>query len=293
VTTQDIVDSPSRTVIRDAYEERLAAYWNTKQNDPVNLLLGEIDGLYHHHYGVGDYDPAILDGTPEQREENIVRELHRLENAQAELIAQSLAGLGPQDRVLDAGSGRGGTSFLLHDRYGCRVDGANISEYHLEFSRRAARQRGYQDKVRFHFRNMVDTGFADASFQGVVTNETTMYVDLPELFGEFARVLEPGGRYVCITWCRNDLVADSSPESEEIDRHYLSRMHRRSTYFSALAETGLVPVSVVDLTSEAIPYWELRTHSSHRTGIEQPFIDAYRANRMNFLLIVAENMSPR
>jgi geranyl diphosphate 2-C-methyltransferase len=139
---------------------------------------------------------------------------------------------------------------------------------------------------------MVDTGFSDGSFQGVITNETTMYVDLPELFGEFARVLAPGGRYVCITWCRNDLVADSCPQSEEIDRHYISRMHRRSSYFAAMAQVGLVPTSVVDLTAEAIPYWELRTHSAHRTGIEQPFIDAYRANEMNFLLIVAEKLAP-
>ncbi len=289
MTTQDIVDAPSGTVIRDAYEEQLAAYWNTKQNDPVNLLLGEIDGLYHHHYGIGDYDPAILGLAPEQREEAILREMHRLENAQAELIVQSLAGTGPQDRVLDAGSGRGGTSFQLHDRFGCYVDGANISQYHLEFSRRAAQERGYQDKVRFHFRNMVDTGFTAGSFQGVITNETTMYVELPELFGEFARILEPGGRYVCITWCRNDLVADSCPQSEEIDRHYISRMHRRSSYFTAMADAGLVPISVIDLTDEAIPYWELRTHSRHRTGIEDAFIDAYRTRQMNFLLIVAEN----
>ncbi|MEV5649921.1 hypothetical protein AB0L57_16890 [Nocardia sp. NPDC052254] len=34
------------------------------------------------------------------------------------------------DRLLDAGSGRGGTSFTAHRRLGCRVDGVSICLRH-------------------------------------------------------------------------------------------------------------------------------------------------------------------
>lgn len=38
-----------------------------------------------------------------------------------------LGQLTPTDRILDAGSGRGGTCFLTHQRWGCQVDGVTIS----------------------------------------------------------------------------------------------------------------------------------------------------------------------
>jgi geranyl diphosphate 2-C-methyltransferase len=285
----------SREVVRDAYENRLNEHWEAKQHDDINLLLGEMDGLYHHHYAVGDFDRTVLDAPAAERQRLILREMHRMESEQVALVLDGLGRPRPGARLLDAGSGRGGTSFVVHDRLGCRVDGVNFCEHHLDFSRELARRRGCADDVRFHYANMVSTPFADDSFQYVVTNETTMYVDLFEAFAEFARLLEPGGRYVLVTWCANDAVAapGTSPEVEAIDDHYVCRIHPRSTYFRALAANGLVPSTVRDLTSEAIPYWELRAHSELSTGVEQPFLDGYRSNRLNYLVVVAEKaMTP-
>ena len=53
--------SPAGQVLRTHYQKSVAEYWN-KENDPVNLRLGDVDGLYHHHYGLGDYDPSVLEG---------------------------------------------------------------------------------------------------------------------------------------------------------------------------------------------------------------------------------------
>lgn len=279
-------------VIRSSYERDIAGYWDNKKDDQINLLPGRIDGLYHHHYGVGAFDPGIFDGPPESREDRIVEEMHRLESQQVELIIAALDDVSPHDRVLDAGSGRGGTSFMIGERFGCRVDGVNISEYQIEFSRQLAIERGCADRVEFHYRNMRSTGFSDQSFQHVVSNETTMYVDLFEAFGEFARLLAPGGRYVVITWCYNDIVSPPRDQIEEINRFYNCHIHPRSTYFAALAANGLIPCQVMDLTDDAIPYWELRQHSEHRNGIEEAFLSAYRKRCMNFLLIAADRRQP-
>ena len=35
--------------------------------------------LYHHHYGIGDFDRSVLTAPSEVREERILRELHRME----------------------------------------------------------------------------------------------------------------------------------------------------------------------------------------------------------------------
>jgi len=281
-------------VLHTAYQKSVASYWNNEKN-PVNLLLGDIDGLYHHHYGIGDYDPSVLEG-PEtvdsrvSRDDRIITEMHRLETAQAKVLLDHLGDISPGDRLLDAGCGRGGTSIMAHQRFGCQVDGVSISEQQVEFANNQARQRGMADKVRFHFRNMLDTGFETGSLRGIWNNESTMYVDLFELFAEHARQLEFGGRYVCITGCYNDVTGGRSKAVSRIDEHYICNIHPRSDYFKALTANNFVPINVIDLTAHTIPYWELRAKSSVATGIEDPFLTAYREGSFHYLLIAADRV---
>ncbi|MFF0491044.1 geranyl diphosphate 2-C-methyltransferase [Nocardia sp. NPDC003482] len=273
------------------YQRSVAEYWNNNPNDDrVNTKLGEVDGLYHHHYGIGEPDLSVLEGPEDTRQERLVRELHRLETAQADLLLDHLGDVRPDDRLMDAGSGRGGTSFMANQRFGCQVDGVTISEYQVGFANEQAAARGVSDRVRFHLRNMVDTGFDSAVMRGIWTNETTMYVDLTDLFAEFARLLRPGGRYVCITGCSNDVTGGRSAAVSWIDAHYGCMIHPRGEYFRALAANNLVPVNVVDLTAATIPYWDLRTHSELATGVEKPFLTAYREGSFQYLLIAADKV---
>jgi geranyl diphosphate 2-C-methyltransferase len=282
--TQETAQEP---VSLTSYQRDVASWWNNRRDDRVNLALGEVDGLYHHHYGLGPVDPSVLATPADQRDEAIIHEMHRLETAQADLLLDHLGSVGTDDRLLDAGSGRGGTSLMANARFGCQVDGVSISEYQVGFANERAQVHGVADRVRFHYRNMLDTGLPTGAFRGIWNNETTMYVDLDEMFAEFARLLRPGGRYVCITGCSND-VAGRSESVRQIDEHYNCRIHPQSSYFTAMAANGLVPVKVLDLTPDTIPYWELREQSPVRTGIEGPFLTAYREGSFHYLLIVAD-----
>ena len=278
----------SDRVLMTDYQRDVADYWNSHTNDPVNLELGRVDGIYHHHYGIGEPDRSVLEARPEEHDARIISELHRLESAQADTLIDRLGHVSPDDRLLDAGSGRGGTSIMANGRFGCRMDGVSISEYQVGFANEQAARRGVADRVRFHFRNMLDTGFPDADFAGIWTNETTMYVDLFDLYREFARLLRRGGRYVNITGCYNDVQGPKSAPVRRIDEHYRCDVHARSMYFRALAASDLVPIEVLDLTAATIPYWELRRRSSVATGIEDSFLAAYRDRSFHYLLIVAE-----
>jgi geranyl diphosphate 2-C-methyltransferase len=276
-------------VLRTPYQQSVAAYWNTNRHD-ANLRLGAIDGLYHHHYGIGEYDPSVLDGPAETRDARIIAELHRLETAQADLLLDHAGDIHTADRLLDAGCGRGGTGLMAYERFGCQVDGVTISDYQVGFANEQAAVRGAADMVTFHFANMLDTGFDTASYRAIWTNETTMYVDLYELYAEVARLLPVGGRYVCITGCANDVAGGRSAAVRRIDEHYTCAIHGRSEYFAALAANGLVPITVVDLTADTIPYWELRDQSPVATGIEEPFLTAYREGSFHYLLIAADRV---
>lgn len=285
MSVQDTTAHP----LRSLYQKSVANYWNQEKN-PVNLRLGEVDGIYHHHYGIGDVDESVLDGPEETRQERLTAELHRLECAQADLLMSHLGDLTPADRVMDSGSGRGGSSFVAHSRFGCGVDGVSISEKQVDFANGQAKERGVDDKVRFHLKNMLDTGFENGRFQAIWNNESTMYVDLALLFPEYARLLKHGGRYVTITGCYNDAYGLPSRAVSEINAHYICSIHPRSRYFKEMAANRLVPVSVVDLTAATIPYWELRAKSPLATGIEQAFLDSYRDGSFQYLLIAADKV---
>jgi len=281
--------SSGNHVLRSEYQKSVAAYWN-QEKAPVNILLGDVDGLYHHHYGVGEVDWSVLDGPEETRNDRIIKELHRLETAQANLLLDHLGQVAPDDHLLDAGCGRGGTSIMANQRFGCYVDGVSISEQQVSFANAQAEKRGVSDKVKFHFRNMLDTKFESGIRRAIWNNESTMYVDLMELFAEHARQLMPGGRYVTITGCYNDVLGGRSRAVSQIDAHYICNIHPRSAYFKAMAANRLVPISVIDLTPATIPYWELREKSSVASGIEGPFLTAYREGSFHYLLIAADRI---
>src|SRR3954467_645485 len=100
LTTAPVAGPTSAPVpTQSTYQSRIADYWNAEEN-PVNLELGKIDDLYHHHYGVGDVDWSVLEeADPVRQRERVTTELHRLEHAQAELLASHLGPLTPTDRV--------------------------------------------------------------------------------------------------------------------------------------------------------------------------------------------------
>ncbi|GAA4733354.1 geranyl diphosphate 2-C-methyltransferase [Phytohabitans rumicis] len=275
--------------LRSPYQQSVADYWN-REKDPVNIKLGDVDGTYHHHYGIGDVDQAVFEGSTETWEKRVIEEMHRLESVQASYLIDHLGDVGPEDRIMDAGCGRGGTSFMANQRFGCSVDGVSISEGQVSFANEQARQRGVADKVRFHLKNMLDTGFEPGAYKAIWNNESTMYVELSLLFAAHSRLLARGGRYVTITGCYNDAYGMPSRAVSQINAHYICSIHPRSSYFREMANNRLVPFAVVDLTPATIPYWELRAKSPVATGIEEPFLEAYRNGSFQYLLIGADRV---
>jgi geranyl diphosphate 2-C-methyltransferase len=277
------------STVTSPYQKDIARYWNEEER-PVNLRLGDVDGLYHHHYGIGEVDWDVLRTAEHERDQAIIREMHRLETAQSDLLLDALGEVRPEDRLLDAGCGRGGTSVLANARFGCHVDGITLSSKQAAFANEQARRRGVADRVAFHTGNMLDTGFTPGAYRAIWNNESTMYVDLMDLFGAHSRLLKRGGRYVTITGCYNEVYGQPSKAVSTINAHYECNIHGRSEYFKALTANRLVPIEVRDLTADTIPYWELRTRSSVATGIEEAFLSSYRDGSFQYLLIAADRV---
>lgn len=276
------------TVQLSTYQRSVAFYWNREAN-PVNHRLAEIDGLFHHHYGLGDPDPGV-DATDEDA---VAAELHRLESAQADYLIDHLTPLHRNEAAtigLDAGCGRGGTAIMAHLRTRARIHGLTLSQQQADDANQATRERGVGDFVHFQVANMLAAPFEDGAFDAAWNNESTMYADLDDLYGEISRLLKPGGRYVTITGCANDTYGLPSPEVNLINAHYGCNIHTRSRYLRAMLANRLVPTDVIDLTEPALPYWRLRAGSTLATGIEQHFLTAYEDKAFQYMLIAADRV---
>jgi geranyl diphosphate 2-C-methyltransferase len=272
------------------YQGDIARYWNNEAR-PVNLRLGDVDGLYHHHYGVGEIDRAALgDPADSAYEKKLITELHRLESAQADILFDSLGAIERDDLLVDAGCGRGGSMVMAHQRFGCKVEGVTLSAKQADFANGRAKELGIEGHVQARVCNMLDTPFETGQAAGSWNNESSMYVDLHDLMAEHARILGVGGRYVTITGCWNPKYGQPSKWVSQINAHFECNIHSRREYLRAMADNRLVPNAIVDLTAATLPYWELRATSSLVTGIEEAFIESYKDGSFQYLLIAADRV---
>ncbi|GAA3161685.1 MULTISPECIES: geranyl diphosphate 2-C-methyltransferase [Streptomyces] len=272
------------------YQGDIARYWDQEAR-PVNLRLGDVDGLYHHHYGIGAVDHDSLgDPADSAYEKKLIAELHRLESAQADVLLENLGAIKSGDTLVDAGCGRGGSMVMAHQRFGCHVEGVTLSAKQADFANNRARELGIEDHIRARVCNMLDTPFETGRAAASWNNESSMYVDLHDLFAEHSRILGVGGRYVTITGCWNPRYGQPSKWVSQINAHFECNIHSRREYLRAMADNRLVPQAVIDLTPATLPYWKLRATSSLVTGIEDAFINSYEDGSFQYVLIAADRV---
>ncbi len=256
----------------------VAEYYDGQQED-INLLLAAEDGIVHHHSGLTE--PGAV--FPAMTEEELLRELHQQENALTERGIRHLRNLTAGMRGLDAGCGRGGSSILINQRFGCRLDGVTLSPYQADFANKLVQEMGV-DELRFHQANMMALPFKDNCFDFVWAVESTEHApDLGEMFAEFGRVAKPGAKLVIITGCGNPEHPEGQRFIEAINEWYRIQIHPAQEYLDAAQRTGWELIESEDLTPETIPYWDLRTRSNHRTGVEK-FNAAYKSGAGEYRL---------
>lgn len=104
------------------------------------------------------------------------------------------AGLDANKRVLDVGSGVGGTSRCLAKEFGCRVTGIDLTDEYCRAAAMLSAKVGLTDLVDFRQGDATALPFADGEFDVVWTEHVAMNIpDKPRLYKEMYRVLKPGG----------------------------------------------------------------------------------------------------
>jgi MPBQ/MSBQ methyltransferase len=104
------------------------------------------------------------------------------------------AGLDSTKRVLDVGSGVGGTSRCLAKEFGCRVTGIDLTEEYCRAAAMLSAKVGLRDFVDYRQGDATNLPFHDGSFDLAWTEHVAMNIpDKSRLYSEMHRVLKPGG----------------------------------------------------------------------------------------------------
>jgi ubiquinone/menaquinone biosynthesis C-methylase UbiE len=106
-----------------------------------------------------------------------------------------LIAITPENRVLDAGSGIGGTARYVADQCRCRVTAVDLTEDYCETARWLNRLVGLHEQISVRQADVTELPFADATFDVVLSQHVQMNVaDKTRLYQEARRVLADGGR---------------------------------------------------------------------------------------------------
>ena len=167
-----------------------------------------------------------------------------------EEVERLLSGIDLAGRtVVDIGSGAGGVSILLADRYGAaRVIGLDVEATMVAHARAKVERAGLADRFEIH---KVDPGpmpLPDASVDIVFSKDSIVHIpDKEALAADAFRVLKPGGWFVASDWL---ISHDGEPSPEMAD--YIAKedldfgMASPARYRRALEAAGFVDVSLTN-----------------------------------------------
>ena len=153
------------------------------------------------HWGTGDVYSRILEAmlsTGIDPETVTIEQLAPVDHCHARgfpatvELADALP-IRAAQRLLDIGCGIGGPARYIAQRFGCNVDGLDITAPFVEAGNRLSHLVGMQDAVRIEHGDGQKLPYADDFFDGGYAQHVTMNVpDRAAFFSEARRVLKPG-----------------------------------------------------------------------------------------------------
>jgi tocopherol O-methyltransferase len=181
--------------------------------------------------------------------------------AQTKLVERLAARLeiAGDHRVLDIGSGLGGSACWLAKTFGCSVLGLTLSSMQVQAAQKRACEEGVADLVSFREHDANELDLPSESFDRVWIIECSEHIhDKQAFFRDGARLLKPGGRLGLCAWLKGDA---SDPQADPLVQEICEAMLCPSLLtldeqISMLEQAGFGSIVADDITANVRPTWE-------------------------------------
>lgn len=96
-------------------------------------------------------------------------------------------------KVLEVGCGTGFNTCFIAKKFGCRIVGVDVAEMAIKRAKERAEEENLKDRVEFRLGDAYDLPFEGDTFDAVITQFVSQFLDMEKALTEFTRVLKEGG----------------------------------------------------------------------------------------------------
>ena len=238
----------------------------------------DADRFYYEIWGGED----IHIGLYESPEEPIADASHRT----VATMATMLPPLEASTRVLDLGSGYGGSARHLAKTTGCQVTCLNLSETQNARNRELTSAAGLAPLITVIDGSFEDLPFPDASFDVVWSQDAFLHSSRRQrIFEEIDRVLVPGGHLIFT----DPMQAERVPPRDlrpVLDRLHLDSLGSISAYRESADGLGWETLAIRPLPDQLITHYRSvhRELSQRRPALEAKISEDYMARMLSGLM---------
>jgi cyclopropane fatty-acyl-phospholipid synthase-like methyltransferase len=167
----------------------------------------------------------------------------------------SLLTLNKSTKVLDIGSGYGGTARYLIKTVGCHVDCLNLSEVQNKRNRKLTEEQGLSANLSIINGNFEAMNLEDQQYNVVLSQDAILHSgNRQKVFEEVARVLKPGGEFIFT----DPMQSNDCPTGvlqPVLERIHLNSMGSIDFYLSIAKELGFETVQVIEMTEQLVNHY--------------------------------------
>ena len=178
--------------------------------------------------------------------------------------------LTPGAKVLDIGSGLGGSAFFIEENYAAKVTGIDLSSNMIQLSNQRASYRN--SKVQFILGDCTQMEFEPESFNLIYSRDSLLHVqDKTTLFQKIKDWLKPSGKVLITDYC-----CGSSDWSKEFSDYVQKRnytLHDVQTYKHLIEKSGLKIIQGYDNTKRFVV--ALEAELQHLISIKEEFLQNF------------------
>lgn len=208
----------------------------------------DADEFYARVWGGED----IHIGIYERPDEPIFDASRRTVDRMARSIEERLL---PTTRVLDVGSGYGGSARYVAEKFRCHVDCLNLSERQNARNRELTKTAGLDDRISVTDGSFEDLPYDSGSFDVVWSQDALLHAgDKHRVFAEVSRVLADGGVFIFTDPMQSE-TAKPEALAAVLDRIHLSEMGSFSMYRNLAREARLAVSAIDDLTPHLVTHY--------------------------------------